>query len=277
MSIERTEMLAIASAEREALGRTIQYTPPDRWDSDSACPGWRNRDVVAHLAASDVAAAAVLGEEAAAELEEYRKSTGEDGEFSLEAFNEFTVARRADAPFRQVVLEWGRAADLLLARASQVPPEDWTGQRVTWVAGPIPVRYLIQGRVSEWWIHGEDIRAGAGLPARIEHPPILAVNDLAIRMLPYALGLAGISYPGRSVHIDLEGAGGGRWHYGLAPREAPAPGKAPDAVIEGRGYEFALVAARRVPAEYYLDDGSLAVGGDASVALDVLEHIRAFA
>jgi uncharacterized protein (TIGR03083 family) len=278
MSFSHEEMLAVAAAERDAMGRTIQYTPADRWDFDSACGGWRNRDVVAHLAGSDVAAAALLGGEAAAELEEHMKEHEEQGSRpSLDDFNELTVARRRDVPFRDVAREWGRAADLLLARASKVSADEWTARRVAWIAGGIPFRFFVQLRVSEWWIHGEDILAGAGLPVRLEHPPILAVNDLAVRTLPYALGLAGLSYPGRSIRIELEGAGGGSWHWGLAPREVPLPGKRPDAYIEGRGYPFAMVAERRVSAERFLDDGTFAIGGDEDIALDVLEHIRAFA
>ena len=54
--IPRVEMLGTASAERERLGRTIQYSPAGAWDSDSVCKGWRNRDIVAHLAAQETAA-----------------------------------------------------------------------------------------------------------------------------------------------------------------------------------------------------------------------------
>ena len=64
-------------------------------------------------------------------------------------------------------------------------------------------------------------------------------------MLPYALSLAGLSLPGRSVRVRLEAAGGGRWHYGLGPHETPRAGKPPDATIEGTGYQFAMVAGRR--------------------------------
>ena len=57
----------------------------------------------------------------------------------------------------------------------------------------------------------------------------------------------------------------------------PPPGKEPDALIEGRGYEFALVAGRRMPAEYYLADGSIRTSGDDALAETVLHHLRAFA
>ena len=71
--------------------------------------------------------------------------------------------------------------------------------------------------------------------------------------------------------------GGGSWHWGLAPRETPAPGKQPDALIEGRAHAFCMVAGRRVPAEYYLADGILRTGGDDQLAETVLRHLRAFA
>ena len=125
-------------------------------------------------------------------------------------------------------------------------------------------------------MHGEDLRSGGGLEPRREHWPIYALNDLAIRALPWALGLAGLQYRGRSVRVVLEGAGGGDWHYGLAPREVPARGRTPDASIGGRGYAFAMVAARRMPADRYVDEGTLVVGGDEALALAVLRNLRVF-
>lgn len=274
--MDRTWLLGTARAEREALGRAIQYTPPDRWDMESVLPGWRNRDIVAHLAASEVAAASTLSGEVPAEFEEFGKTN--DGELlTLEAFNDWSVGKRADGPFRGLVTEWGRAADLMLARAGTIPVEEWATRKVQWVAGEIGARFLLQSRVMEWWLHGEDIGAGADIPPRLEHPPIFCVNDLAIRTIPYALSLAGLSFPGRSIRIELEAAGGGSWHWGLAPREQPRPDKKPDASVEGRAYAFALVAGRRIPAEYYLAEGILRTGGDDALAETVLLHLRAFA
>jgi uncharacterized protein (TIGR03083 family) len=274
--LERLWLLGTARAEREALGRTIQYTEPDVWERESVAPGWRNRDIVAHLAASDVLAAAAVAAETPAELEEFLKAAGED-RIDVDAFNAATVERRASEPFRTVVREWGSAADLFLSRTAKVSPDDWGTLRVPWVAGPIGISYLVQSRVMEWWFHGEDIRAGGDNPPRLEHNPIFCVNDLAIRTIPYALGLAGYSFPGRTVKVDLEAVGGGQWLWGLAPREEPVPGRAPDCIIAGRAHAFALVAGRRVPAEYYLAEGTLLTGGDDVLAELVLQHLRAFA
>ena len=276
MSIEHEDLLGIARHERESLGRTIQYTPPDAWEAESDAAGWRIRDVVGHLAAAEVAAAAVLVGEEPAELQAFLKTDVGRLDPTVAGFNRFAVQRRADEPLFGVIREWGSAADLFLVRASLVSEEDWTSRRVPWFAGEIPLRYLMQSRVAEWWSNGEIIRAGGGLLPRREHWPIYALNDLAIRTLPWALGLAGKSFRGRSVLVELEGAGGGRWHHGLGPREVPAEGRLADATIGGRGYEFAMVATRRVIADDYVENGSLTLGGDEDLALEVLRDVRVF-
>jgi len=276
VTLDRAWLVATARNEREALGRTIQYTPPDRWELPSLSPGWRNRDIVAHLAGSEVAAAAALADETTSEMEEFLK--GREGEpYTLDDLNEHMVARRANEPFRTVVREWGQAADLFLARASKITAQEWTSRKVMWTTGEIGVSYLVQSRVMEWWLHGEDILAGGGNPPRLEHPPIFCVNDLAIRTIPYALALAGLSFRGKSVKVDLDAVGGGSWHWGLAPREIPPQGRVPDALITGRAHAFALVAGRRVPAEYYLAEGTLQTGGNDALAETILLHVRAFA
>jgi uncharacterized protein (TIGR03083 family) len=273
-NLERTDLLGIAAAERQRLGRTVQYTEPDAWDKDSVCAGWRNRDILAHLAAQEIAAAQVIGGEPAVEFDSFREAN--DGDFWVNGFNEWAVEVRKDQPTRQIASDWGRGADAFLGRAALIAEEEWARRRVPWVAGEIGVRYLVQSRIIEWWLHGEDIRMGAGLEENLQHWPVYLINDMGIRMLPYSLGLAGLSFPRMSMRVDLEGVGEGNWHWGLSGREAPPSDRKPDVFIEGRGPAFALVAGRRVPAEHYLDDGNLVIGGDEEVAEAVLRHIRAY-
>lgn len=274
MKIDRRTMLGIASAERARLGRTIQYVPANAWDGGSVCAGWRNRDVVAHLAAQDAAAAQFVGGEPAEEFERFREANG--GELWVNGFNEWAVRIREELPTRRIIEDWGRAVDLFLDRVGDLDDEGWRERKVPWVAGEIGVRFLVQSRVIEWWFHGEDLREGAGLEQNPQHWPVYLANDMGIRMLPFTLGQAGLSFPGASLRVDLEGVGGGSWHWGLAPRGSPPEDEEPDAYIEGRATAFALVAGRRHPAKVFLDDGTLVVGGDEAIALAVLEHVRAF-
>jgi uncharacterized protein (TIGR03083 family) len=272
--VERTQLIGILHAERARLGRTIQYADPATWDAPSPCAGWTNREVIAHLAAQETAAAQAIGGEPSGEFDAFREANA--GELWVDGFNEWAIGVRGDLPTRQMAMDWGRAADLFCSRAADLPPEVWASLRVPWVAGEIGVRYLVQARIVEWWLHGEDLREGTGQEPNPQHWPIHLTCDMGIRMLPYALGLVGLSFPGASVQIDLSGMGYGSWHWGLAPRESPPLDKKPDAWIEGRANAFALVAGRRIPAEAYLDDGNLVIGGDEGLAAAVLTHIRAY-
>jgi uncharacterized protein (TIGR03083 family) len=275
VAIERDRLLAIARHERDALGRTVQYTPPDRWEADSPCQGWRVKDVLAHLAAAEVAAASLVGGEEAAEVEEYRKTAGTES-LSTDAWNRWTVERRANSSPVSLGLEWGRAADLLLSRAGKATEEDWRDLEVAWVAGDIRLRYMVQARVAEWWVHGEDIREGVNLPPRLEHWPIFTACDLAIRLIPYSLSLAGLAFPGKVVRVELEGVGEGTWLAATdAGRDVPE-GATPDATIIGRGYAFASVAGGRADADVCLYEGLLNTGGDAELADAVLHTLRSF-
>ncbi len=277
MALERTWLLATARAEREALGRTIQYTEPGFWETPVRDEGWRVRDVLAHLAASDVAGAAAVGQEDQAEIDAYLKGLPDGETATVDGFNAFSVERRASAPVRDIIREWGRAADLMLARCSEVPADEWPTRRVYWVAGQMRIPNLLQSRVMEWWLHGEDIRLGADLPTRRQHPPIYCVNDLAIRTIPYALSLAGLAFPGHVVRFQLRGQGQGTWTHALAPKETPPVDARPDVLIEGEGYWFAKVAGRRVSAEACLADGRIVVTGDVGLGETILANLRAFA
>ncbi len=272
--VDRTTLIGIANAERARLGRTIQYSAPNVWPADSVCPGWRNRDIIAHLAAQDTAAAQLVAGEAATELDAFREAN--DDELWVNGFNEWAIATRAEVSDRQLITDWGRAADAFLSLTTRLDDDEWRSRRVEWVAGEIGIRYLVQSRVVEWWLHGEDIREGAGLEENPQHWPVHLTNDLAVRMIPYSLAQAGLSRPGRSVRVELEGIGEGAWHWGLASRDMPPEDKKPDAFIQGRALAFALVAGRRVAATSYLDDGNLVVGGDEDLAIAVLEHLHAF-
>lgn len=276
VSLAREQLIGIAYAERQRLGRTIQYAPPESWEQASACAGWWNHDVVAHMAGQDTAAAQLLKGDPAEELEEYRARLGQDESFTVDGLNAFLVNRRSGLAYREVLVTWGRAAEAVLAFAAALPEATWQQERYPWLSGSIAARYLIQSRIVEWWVHGEDIRSTTGLGPQIQHWPIHLTVDLGVRMLPWTLGQAGIDLQGLSVQIDLEGAGEGSWHWGLGAGELPAPEKKPDAFIQGRAPQFALVAAHRLDADDVLDSGNVVLGGDADVAEIVLRHIRAY-
>lgn len=275
MSLDREQLLGVAYAERQRLGRMIQYAEPATWEQPSAADGWWNRDVMAHLAAGDTLAAQLVAGEPATELEEFNRDH-EGSSFDIDAFNAWTVNRRSGAETREILTTWGLAAESFLSHAASLSDEEWAERRFEYVAGPIAARYLVQTRVVEWFLHGEDMRATNGLGPQYQHQPVNLTIDLAVRMLPWSLGRAGHDLSGLSVKVDVEGAGEGSWHWGLGSGEVPAGRKKPDATIRGRAPQLALVAGQRLKPDDALLSGAVVLGGDREVADLVLRNLRAY-
>jgi len=279
VAIGREALLGMAHAERQRLGRMIQFAEPETWELPGAAAGWWNRDVMAHLGAGDTAAAQLVAGEAAEELDAYREQLGEES-FTVDGWNAWTVARRAGSETRELLDVWGRAAESLLEYAARLDDDEWRDARYPWIAGDIAPKYLLQSRVIEWFLHGEDMRATNGVAQGWQigwqHWPVHLTIDLAVRMLPWALGQIGVDLRGRSVQVDVSGAGEGSWHWGLGAGEVPDPDHKPDALIVGRAPQFALVAGKRLSPDDVLAAGTVVLGGDVDVADLILRTIRAY-
>ena len=277
--MSREQLVGIAHAERQRLGRMIQYADPETWEQPSAAAGWWNRDVLAHLGAGDTAAAQLVAGQPADELDLFASELG-DASFSTDAWNTWTVNRRSGLDTRQVLDTWGAAAESLLVHAARLGDDEWRDNRYPWLAGDIATTYLLQSRIVEWFLHGEDMRAtngvAGGWQVNWQHWPAHLTIDLGVRMLPWALAQAGHDLAGRSIRIDVSGAGAGVWHWGLGAGEVPPPNRDPDAVIVGRAPQMALVAGRRLSADDVRSSGVLVVGGDTALAELVLQTIRAY-
>jgi uncharacterized protein (TIGR03083 family) len=279
VAIGREALLGMAHAERQRLGRMVQFAEPETWELPSAAAGWWNRDVMAHLGAGDTAAAQLVAGEPSEELDAYREELGDES-FTVDGWNAWTVARRAGIETRELLDVWGRAAESLLEYAARLDDDEWRDARYPWVAGDIAPKYLVQSRVVEWFLHGEDMRATNGVAQGWQigwqHWPVYLTIDLAVRMLPWALGQIGVDLRGRSVQVDVSGAGEGSWHWGLGVGEVPDPDRKPDALILGRAPQFALVAGKRLSPDDVLAAGTVVLGGDVDVADLILRTIRAY-
>jgi hypothetical protein len=276
-AIDRERLLSAAGEERARLGRMIQFAEPETWEQPSGAAGWWNRDVMAHLAAQDTAVAQLFAGEPAAEIDEWLAS---GAELDVDAFNAWAVARRSGVPVRDVLETWGRAADGVIAYAAALGDAEWHDRRDRWFAGEISPRFLVQSRVVEWFLHGEDMRATNGVregwQLQWQHWPVHLTIDMAVRMLPWQLTRAGHDMSGLSVLVDVDGAGAGTWHWGLAADEIPDPRRRPDAVILGRAPQLALVVGKRLPVLDALDAGTVVLGGDLELAQTVLEVAQAY-
>ena len=118
---------------------------------------------MAHLAGQDTAAAQLLRGDPAEELDALPShASPSDDAFTVDGLNAYLVNNRSGAPLPRGPHDVGagRGGD---ARVRVRLSEDaWRDERFPWLLGAIAARYLVQSRVVEWWVHGEDIRATTG-------------------------------------------------------------------------------------------------------------------
>ncbi|MFF8437086.1 zf-HC2 domain-containing protein [Streptomyces bacillaris] len=233
--------------------------------------------VIGHLMAVDGLLSAVLGLEDPLAAAEGRGGS----EVPL------TPVRRTEAywaathpPATRAVREpWRDLTHRLISTAS-IAGRNVAERSVSYGDFALPLQDALLDRAFECWVHGTDIAEAVDYPYG---PPsathLHRMVDLAARMLPAALagrrraGLAGPSKelvapgePGRSVHLEVEGHGGGDWYIAL---DSPAAVGSPDravAQVALDGVEFCrLVAGHISPVE-----AAAGQEGDREAIRDVL-------
>ena len=154
--------------------------------------GWSPSELVGHLAAGhQLLSARLRGDATHGELED-------------------VIAVAADfaatAPTVSLLRQWRDSAEELM-RAARRPSSDLVG----WLGGSVSPSMATMERAFETWIHANDLRRVVGQAE--QHPSeghLHLLCDLAVSLLPTALGIAGFGRPG-SIRIVLEGPGGGHW------------------------------------------------------------------
>ncbi|MEV8003347.1 zf-HC2 domain-containing protein [Streptomyces parvus] len=182
-------------------------------------------------------------------------------------------------PTRAVREPW-RAQSHELIRTASFAGRNVAETSVSYGAFALPLQDAALDRAFECWVHGGDIADAVDYP----YPAPSAAHlhrmiDLAARMLPGALagrrgaGLAGpakdlvpAGAPGRSLHLEIEGHGGGDWYIALdSPAAVGAPERAV-AQVALDGVEFCrLVAGHISPVE-----AAAGQEGDREAIRDVL-------
>ncbi|MFD3718760.1 zf-HC2 domain-containing protein [Streptomyces sp. NPDC058674] len=144
----------------------------------------------------------------------------------------------------------------------------------------LPLGDALLERAFECWIHAGDIAEAVDYPyGPPSGPDLHRMIDLAARLLPGALaerrraglaaparGLVAAGTPGRTLRLEIEGAGGGGWDIALdSPAAAPSAERTV-AEIALDGVEFCQLAAGRIPPE----EAAAGQHGDREAIRDVL-------
>jgi uncharacterized protein (TIGR03084 family) len=133
--------------------------------------------------------------------------------------------------------------------------------RVPWVAGNLSARTLATTRMSETWIHTQDIADAVGVEL-VPGDRLRLIARLAWRTLPYAFHSSGLTMAG-PVAFRLIGPSGERWEF--------VPDEPEVTTISGAAVDLCAVAARRI------DPAATSLVGVGPDAADVLALVRTYA
>ncbi|MFJ6864179.1 maleylpyruvate isomerase N-terminal domain-containing protein [Streptomyces termitum] len=151
---------------------------------------------------------------------------------------------------------------------------------VTYGEFALPLQDALLERAFECWVHAEDIANAVAYPYDPPSGPHLrGMIDLAARLLPGALAhrrrsgraapprrLVAAGSPGRSLHLEVEGVGGGHWYIAL---DSPAALGSPDhtvAQVAMDGVEFCRLVAGHISPQ----EAAAGQDGDREAIHDVL-------
>ncbi|MEU9555573.1 zf-HC2 domain-containing protein [Streptomyces fumanus] len=184
--------------------------------------------------------------------------------------------RAVRAPWRAQSHDIVRTASFTGGSAGGLPVSygDWT----------LPLHDALLDRAFECWVHAEDIAEAVSYPYDPPAPGHLhRMIDLAARLLPEVLAarrrsapagpppggrrhLVAAGAPGRSLKLEIEGAGGGEWLIALDSPAAVGSAEHEVAHVVLDGVEFCRLAAGRVRPE----EAAAGQTGDRDAIRDVL-------
>ncbi len=258
------EVLRSIRNERRRTIAFLREQPPEAFDAP-ATPGWRVRDVVAHLITLDRAAVAgavlplILG-------------TGTE---RIERWNDRAVVGWADRPVPSLILgldRWGRRYE----RQVGLVPRRMYRARFPTVWGRIPGAYAIWIRAYDEFVHRQDIRRALGLAD--DDVDATAIAEFLLGILPFH-ALPAIADADRrgSVGLALAGEPISEWVYDLASGKGGpiAPDDGVDARVRVDGTtSWIMTAATRGTFDDLESSGILTIEGDTRLARSLLSAIR---
>lgn len=224
-------------------------------DRATRCIGWSVADVLLHLAQSDEMAILSLSDGFGAAAGD--NTGGWGGGTSVDESVAVMVERERGAPFAEVVNRWRLAAAGLVATLGGMD----LSTRVPWVAGNLSARTLATTRMSETWIHTQDIAEAIGVDL-VPSDRLQLIARLAWRTLPYAFHSSGITLSG-PVAFRLVGPSGQRWEF--------IPDEPEVTTIRGSAVDLCAVAARRI------DPAATTLAGEGPDVAEVLALVRTYA
>lgn len=266
--MNKPEILRAVAGERRNLIALLRTLDAEQWEIE-VLPGWRPREVAAHVIRLDITSLTGSLLPIA-----FRNNMAR-----LERWNDDQVPKWANRPTADLLTgldRWGRRF-LRLARTVPAPAYRL---RVPTLWGKAPAGLLIWSRAFDEWVHRHDIRRALGMPdEEVDVAPAAefvltaAISETVAKMAGQrgrvAISLEGVRLP--EWEFDIEAGRGGP--VGSLDGEA-TPHDEPDARLTLPAHSFVIAATGRDSFEDLRSDGTLQVEGDEALAESFLSKLR---
>jgi uncharacterized protein (TIGR03083 family) len=260
--MNKPEIIRAVKAERRSTLSLLRDLDPARFDTPTALPGWRIREVVAHLITTD--RASVTGGIIPTIL--LARNTDR-----LEEWNERQVPKWANRPVPDLLIgleRWGRR----FARLADSTPIGMYRVRIRTPWGRAPGGIAFWVRAYDEWVHRHDIRRALDLPE--EQVDLAPVTEFLLSAIGYGTIHLVPKRPG-AVAISFDGVPLPEWGFDLAGRTfGPDVARGADARIVASAPAFIMAAAGRDRFEDLRTNGTLKIEGDDALASELLEKLR---
>jgi uncharacterized protein (TIGR03083 family) len=260
--LDKEEILRAVRAERARTAAFLRTIEPAQWET-VALPGWRIREVVAHLISLDVSA--VNGTILPVALASMDK---------LERWNDRQVGKRANRRTAELLVALERWGPRFVALARVIPRRLYQVRMPT-IWGKGPGGLLIWSRAYDEWVHRQDMRRALALPD--EDADLASVGSF----LMHAGAAVLFSDTGRAsgrVELQLTGVPIPRYVFDWSKGRLAAGDDGPEAdtlIRAERPAAFIMSAAGREPSFAELQDrGEVVAEGDDALGKEFLSQFR---
>lgn len=192
-------------AEADSLYQVLLTLHEADWNRVTLFKGWTVNDVVQHLHAGDLmAAASVAGPEPFAALQAEVRARRESGMSRVEETRD-RLGGLVGAPLRE---RWYTRAISLADELGAMPPD----ARLKWSGPDMGVRMFATARQMETWAHGQEIHDVMGIH-RASSDRLRNIAEIGVRTYGWTFANRGRPVPGPAPHVRLMGPSGAIWEW----------------------------------------------------------------
>ena len=260
LTASKDEILRAVAGQRRALLSLVSALDPEQFDTPTALPGWRVREIVGHVISLDVTS-----------LNGKILLVAFSSMDNLERWNDRQAARWADRPVPDLLLgldRWGRR----FVRLARTVPAPLYRVRVPTLWGKGPGGLLIWSRAYDEWVHRQDIRRALGMDD--EQVDLAPVAEFLLTAMSAAVLAQFAGRRGR-VDVSLDATPIREWRFDLGSGTGSPAGEGdPDARIGAPAHSFILAASGRERFDDLLSAGTITVEGDDSLGREFLSKTR---